>query len=360
MNLTETCRQLISAARRNLQPGHPLGARMISFEYSKSAKEIKTYPLLSSQRIFFLCWDFCGRNQLRAAMYPAPDRFCCCFTFEDGVKTQLHTHDYIELGYVVKGNFKQKISGKDIIFQEGDVCLIDKNCIHQDYLSCQDSIVLFFGIENSMFEEVMNEHITTGKIISFLQTALMKQSDLQQYIHFHPARDARKEIEPCLSLLLTELYENKIGSTHICRGLLLRIFRILSTHYDFSLTRERQKNINWTVFEEICSYIQTHYQSVTTHELMERFHFQRDYFNRLIRKKTGMTYSEYLQNIRLEQAKRLLIETELTISEIAEQVGYRNKGYFYQLFVEKYNMTPGKYKKRMLEHPRNPMPQHPE
>lgn len=93
---------------------------------------------------------------------------------------------------------------------------------------------------------------------------------------------------------------------------------------------------------------------------MERFHFQRDYFNRLIRKKTGMTYSEYLQNIRLEQAKRLLIETELTISEIAEQVGYRNKGYFYQLFVEKYNMTPGKYKKRMLEHPRNPMPQHPE
>ena len=211
-----------------------------------------------------------------------------------------------------------------------------------------------------MFEEVMNEHITTGKIISFLQTALMKQSDLQQYIHFHPTRDARKEIEPCLSLLLTELYENKIGSTHICRGLLLRIFRILSTHYDFSLTRERQKNINWTVFEEICSYIQTHYQSVTTHELMERFHFQRDYFNRLIRKKTGMTYSEYLQNIRLEQAKCLLIETELTISEISEQVGYHNKGYFYQLFVNKYNMTPGKYKKRMLEHPCNPMPQHPE
>ena len=84
-----------------------------------------------------------------------------------------------------------------------------KNCIHQDYLSCQGSLVLFFGIENSMFEEVINEHITTEKIITFLQTALMKQNDLQQYIHFHPAANARKEIEPCLSLLLTELYENK-------------------------------------------------------------------------------------------------------------------------------------------------------
>mgnify|MGYP007046911595 CR=1 FL=1 len=72
MNLDEICRQLISSAPRQLEPGHPLGTRLLSVEYSKSAKEIKTYPLLSSQRIFFLCWDFCGRNQLRAAMYPAP------------------------------------------------------------------------------------------------------------------------------------------------------------------------------------------------------------------------------------------------------------------------------------------------
>lgn len=345
MNLDEICRQLISSAPRQLEPGHPLGTRLLSVEYSKSAKEIKTYPLLSSQRIFFLCWDFCGRNQLRAAMYPAPDRFCYRFAFESGAKTQRHTHDYIELGYVVKGNFRQNISGKEIVFHEGDVCLIDKNCIHQDYLSCQDSLVLFFGIENRMFEEVMNEHITTEKIITFLQTALMKQNDLQQYIHFHPTANARKKIEPCLSLLLTELYENKIGAAYICRCLLLRIFKILSTDYDFSLTREQQKNISWSVFEEVCSYIQTHYQSVTTHELMERFHFQRDYFNRLIRSKTGMTYSEYLQSIRLEQAKRMLIETDLTISEIAEQTGYHNKGYFYRIFTEKYNMTPGEYRK---------------
>lgn len=86
MNLDEICRQLISSAPRQLEPGHPLGTRLLSVEYSKSAKEIKTYPLLSSQRIFFLCWDFCGRNQLRAAMYPAPDRFCYRFAFESGAK----------------------------------------------------------------------------------------------------------------------------------------------------------------------------------------------------------------------------------------------------------------------------------
>ena len=277
-------------------------------------------------------------------MYPAPEKFYYNFKYNNGAKTQRHTHDYIELGYVVKGVFKQRISDRDIVFQEGDFCLIDKNCIHQDYLLDQNAIVIFLGIENSMFEEVMNENITTQKITSFLQTALMKQKNLQQYIHFRPMDGAREKMEPCISLLLAELYDSEIGSFHICKGLLLRIFRLLSTQYEFFLTKKQQKTMNWVVFEEVCDYIQTHYQNIHTQELMDLFHFQKDYFNRLIKKKIGMTYSEYLQNIRLKNAKKLLLKTELSISEIAEKVGYNNKGYFYKIFTKKYGMTPAKYR----------------
>lgn len=348
MDLSKECRQFTSADHKQLISNHPMGARLVSLEYSRSVKEVKTYPLLSSQRIFFLCWNFSSGSRLRATMYPAPDKFCYHFRFGDGAKTQLHTHDYIELGYVVKGSFKQKISDRDILFQEGDFCLIDKNCIHQDYLIDQDAVIVFFGIENSMFEEIMNENVTTQKIISFLQTALMRQKDLQQYIHFRPTNGAREKMEHCLSLLLTELYEPEIGSEHICKGLLLRIFRLLSTSYEFSLTKEQQKTMNWAVFEEVCDYIQAHYQDINTQELMDLFHFQKDYFNRLIKKKTGMTYSEYLQSIRLKNAKRLLLETEFSVSKIAEQVGYHNKGYFYKIFTEKYGMTPAKYREEKL------------
>lgn len=344
MRLSEQCRQLTCFDCKQLISNHPLGQRLVSLEYSKSVKEVKSYPLLSSDRIFFLCWDFDGLSKIRTTMHPAPERFCYSFKFNSGTKTQLHTHDYIELGYVVKGTFKQRICEKDIVFHEGDFILIDKNCIHQDYLLNQDAIVIFFGIENSMFEEVINENVTTQKIISFLQTALMKQKDLQQYIHFRPMSGAREKIEPCISMLLSELSEAEIGSAHICKGLLLRIFRLLSTGYEFSLSKDQQKTMNWVIFEEICDYIQTHYQDINTQELMDLFHFQKDYFNRLIKKKTGMTYSAYLQNIRLKNAKRLLLETELSVSEIAEQVGYHNKGYFYKIFTEKYGLTPAKYR----------------
>lgn len=344
MNLFEECRCFTSNGHKQLKQNHPLSSRLISLEYSRSVKEIKSYPLLSSQRIFFLCWNFTKNAQLHAAMYPAPIKFNYSFSFENGTKSQLHTHDYIELGYVVKGNFQQRISDKDIVFQAGDFCLLDKNCIHQDYLISQDATVIFFGIENSMFEEIMNENVTTHKIISFLQTALMKQKDLQQFIHFRPIEGAKEKMERYISLLLSELYENEIGSAPICKGLLLRIFHLLSTHYEFSLTKEQQKTMNWVVFEEVCDYIKTHYQTISTQELMDHFHFQKDYFNRLIKKKTGMTYSEYLQNIRLKKAAEMLLTTKLSVSEIAERTGYHNKGYFYQIFTEKYKMTPAKYR----------------
>ena len=58
-----------------------------------------------------------------------------------------------------------------------------------------------------------------------------------------------------------------------------------------------------------------------------------------------MTYSEYVQNVRLEQAEKLLRTTDQTIDEIADKIGYNNKGYFYKIFVDKYKMTPAKYRK---------------
>ena len=344
MNLSEQCRQITGSDCRQLDPNHHLSTRLICPEYSKSVKEVKVYPLLSAERIFFLCWNFDGHEYLSASMYPSPEKFCYRFHFKNGDKTQRHTHDYIELGYVVRGSFRQRICEKDIIFQEGDFYLIDKNCIHQDYLLDQPATVVFFGIDNEMFREIADENVSTKKIISFLQTALMKQKNLQQYIHFRPAAGAREKMETCISLLLSELYTPQTGSFYLCKGLLLRIFRMLSTDYEFSLSREQQKTMNWIVFEEVCNYIQTHYQTITIQELMEVFHFQEDYFNRLIKKKTGLTYSAYLQDIRLKKAEHLLLHTERSVSDIAEQVGYHNKGYFYKIFSEKYGMTPAKYR----------------
>ena len=177
MTLLKLCRQITEQNGKLLPKGHALGSRLVCMEYSKSAKEVKTYPLLSESRLFALCWNFSDKSRLYASMLPSPEAFHYVLPFQSGSTTQLHTHDYLELAYIAEGNFYQNILGRRILFHAGELCLIDKNCVHQDYLTAQDSTILFIGIANDMFHEVINENITTQKIISFLQSALLEQKD---------------------------------------------------------------------------------------------------------------------------------------------------------------------------------------
>ena len=104
--------------------------------------------------------------------------------------------------------------------------------------------------------------------------------------------------------------------------------------------------MNWIIFEEVSEYIQQHSADITIQQLVDTFHFQEDYFNRLIKAKTGMTYSAYVQKIRLEKAEHLLTTSPKSVEEIADIVGYHNKGYFYKIFQKRYGMTPSQYRKR--------------
>lgn len=60
----------------------------------------------------------------------------------------------------------------------------------------------------------------------------------------------------------------------------------------------------------------------------------------------GTTVLGYVQSLRLEQAKQLLIETNLTIIEIASQVGYESLSHFGYLFKRQFGITPREYRKQ--------------
>lgn len=349
MKLLEICQNIMFQNTKLLASDHPMNSRLVCPEYSKSVEEVKTYPFLENDRIFMLCWNFQNSGVLSATMCPSPKPFHTNLSFRSGTKTQLHTHDYLELGYVADGEFRQKILGKDITFHKGDFCLVDKNCLHQDYLFDSNATILFLGIANDMFTEIMDENISTQKMISFLQSALIHQKDLQQYVHLRPGSDESIEkTEQHLTLLVKELFYNEAGSYYIRKGLLFRIFRLLSTEYEFTLSREQRKTMNWIIFEEVSDYMKHNYDHVTIKDLCQEFHFQEDYFNRLIKNKTGLTYSAYLQQLRLEKAASMLIRSSMTIDEICEAVGYRNKGFFYKIFKEKYGMKPAEYRRHSI------------
>lgn len=81
-------------------------------------------------------------------------------------------------------------------------------------------------------------------------------------------------------------------------------------------------------------------------EVSAHVHLNASYFSFLFKEQTGINFSEFVTRARIEKAKKLLLTTDLTNAEIAEQSGYRTPKYFVRLFRELEGETPGQYRKR--------------
>jgi len=69
------------------------------------------------------------------------------------------------------------------------------------------------------------------------------------------------------------------------------------------------------------------------------------YLGQLFKKWMGYSIVDYIHKVRIEQAKRLLLETDQNIDLIADQTGFKDRSYFCKIFKKKTGLSPGEYKK---------------
>ena len=100
------------------------------------------------------------------------------------------------------------------------------------------------------------------------------------------------------------------------------------------------------VVEDIIAYIRRHFtEDLTLPQLAENVHFSANYLSAQIKKKTGMSYINYVSLLRMEYAEQLLTGTNLKVSEVAAKCGYHDNSYFNRIFCRKYGTTPEQYRK---------------
>ncbi|MBW5447595.1 response regulator [Cohnella sp. CFH 77786] len=99
--------------------------------------------------------------------------------------------------------------------------------------------------------------------------------------------------------------------------------------------------------DTIKAYIDSHYRTVSLEEIASTFYLNKNYFCSLFKGVTGESFMEYLTGRRMEQAKRLLAESELKTYEIADRVGYGDQRYFSQVFRKHAGCQPTQYRQRI-------------
>lgn len=97
---------------------------------------------------------------------------------------------------------------------------------------------------------------------------------------------------------------------------------------------------------EAVQYIEENYsQSCKLETVAKHVGLNPDYLSRLFKSNTNQTFNAYLTEVRMEAAKRMLVESDMTIGEVAERTGYQNIAYFSRVFKKYTGITPFDYKK---------------
>lgn len=143
-------------------------------------------------------------------------------------------------------------------------------------------------------------------------------------------------------------YNNKDAGYQSClKTSLIQLLTFLSRHKEQAENRlVDYNNTNHKSISEIAGYINNHYQEdMTLTSICEQFFISPYYFSRTFKKVTGFTFVEYLNGVRIKEAQKLLLKTEMSIADVSEAVGYRSLTHFGRTFKNITGTSPLHFRK---------------
>lgn len=248
-----------------------------------------------------------------------------------------HRHNYIEINYVVKGKLKQKVDNDSITLKKGELLFLNQHIEHEIEACGNDDLIINFIIQPLFFQFIFQYLNGENIITEFLINSLFNHTQNGQYLYY-----AVSEVEEIQELVEKIIKEETDGSLmaeskmKLYMGLLL-IELVKNTD---KITKNQSASSQHFIVVESLKYIEEHYKNGTLQELAQRLLQSSSSLSKNIKKATGFTFKDLIQEKRLMKAKELLETTDFSVRTVVEEVGYDNISYFYRIFKEKYKKTP--------------------
>lgn len=253
-----------------------------------------------------------------------------------------HQHQFFELVYVLQGSCEQTTGHNHFTLNEGDLCLISPYTKHSIGVF-DDSLVINILIRRSTFEDIFYTTLKDkNKLSAFFNNSLYTKN-YNAHLIISSGKDSYIK-NHILSMFIENMEKKKYYENILNSGLMILLSKLLQNYEDtIQLPEETQKNS--ATFSEIMVYIDENYHTVSLSDIASKFHFSTAYCSRLIKKHTGKSFTQLQQAIRFRKACFFLENTNKSIAEISELVGFNNVEHFNRLFKKIYQKTPGQYRK---------------
>lgn len=241
--------------------------------------------------------------------------------------------------YMCSGETKHKINGIDITLKEGELLFLSQNATQEIFAAGENDIAVNFIILPKFFDNSLTLlGIDSSPLSKFLIGCLKSGDSYGGYLHFKVS-DILPIQNLIENLLWTLLYDSK-NKRYLDNATLSLLFSQLLSYTDRLSYADGFEEDTVRLFR----YIDENYKTASLSSAAELLSYDIYHLSRIIKKKTGKTFTELLQEKRLSRAAYLLKTTGRKIDEIAVSVGYENISYFHRIFKKQYEMSPRDYR----------------
>lgn len=263
-----------------------------------------------------------------------------------------HRTHLIEISYMVCGECRVTVAGQEITLRQGDIFIPNQYTVFSRAPLGEDDIMVCFVVKPRFLEDVCLELRADSPLTEFMLDTLRQEVCWNRYLHFTGVDDIAVTdlIETMLYAAFPYLSNENIrcGSVpepKLTVYLLTCLFMSLSRNLE-TLSAASGANYDELIRQAVRAYIGTEYKTGSLKELAARLRQSESSLSRQVKALFGFTFKELLLQKRFERAVKLLEQTDLPVSSIAEAVGYENTSFFYRRFRALYGISPKDYRSR--------------
>ncbi|WNR46106.1 AraC family transcriptional regulator [Paenibacillus roseipurpureus] len=293
-------------------------------------------------------------------IYPYKDMLDEDFPFKIEVRSPaymnhaLHAHEHLQLCYMLSGSCLHWVGEQSYILMKGDLISIPPCQEHR--LEVRDSMD-YVMIQVDFMPHAINESLRDlSQMQTFLDFAyirpLIAKDNLIPKMSLNPP--AQSSVEAVLNTILAEWEEQEEGFRLAIKAELLKLLVIIGRQFTrFALLQDQHEQhqvlLHRKALFQAISYMEKNFsEDLRLEDIASIALMSPSYFSYMLKLMKGKTYIELLTELRVQKAIELLRNSDLTVTEIALQVGYNHISHFNRTFKKFTHLTPGYFRKHHI------------
>lgn len=238
----------------------------------------------------------------------------------------LHWHDCFEIEFVLEGKAVQVLNGEKYEMSAGTLYMLNPTDFHSVKSNGAEVYNIMFS------EEVLDEDV------------LQKILGVEKNIVFSLSDREKVNIKFMMSQMLYEFDNNSEFSDLLIKNYMECLLMMILRKCEFG--KEVKRDSENDSVRKALLYIHSRFrENPTLVQVAEIAGFNKNYFSGLFHETTGKTYKEYLNALKLEHSKKLVLTSNLPITEVCYASGYNSLTNFLRVFKNQYGVSPAAMRK---------------